>query len=90
MTTEYTTIRLKKPVKLRNTIVGGSIGYIAGEWVGLRTQTDGNVEVKTIYKIIDSKCYCRTYTIADGMAFDRGGEKASEEILNDKLYNKLK
>lgn len=90
MTTEYTTIQLKKPVKLRNTTIGGSMGYMAGEFVGLRTQTDGDTTIKTVYHIIDKKCYCKTYTVVNGVVFEKGGEKASEEILNDKLYNKFK
>jgi len=89
---EYLSQKLSAPLTLTNTTGGGSMGMMKWESINVRkiTQDDGTIEF-TAYLIVGKKCYCSTKTFLNGSLIPNVGcENSSEEILNDKLYNKYK
>lgn len=91
--TEYTNQILTAKITLIDTVHGGKVGCMAGEYVNVRkvTHPDG-VVIYTAYQIIAGACYCATKTFDNGvfMPDAKDGKNASSEILKDRLYDKYK
>lgn len=91
--TEYTNQQLTAKITLIDTVHGGKIGCVKFEFVNVRkiTHPDGTI-IYTAYIIVNKKCYCSTKTFENGVHVvnAKDGLTASQEILEDKLYNKYK
>ena len=87
----YGLLRLNKPLTLTDTVSGKCLRLGNFDECGLRVirRKDGS-ELHTAYKIVSGVCYCLSKVINNKITTIPKMVNESQEILEDKLYNKYK